>query len=67
MDQFPDLGNLAESGLTVSYFAMSYLPQLWELDGVCHPYYSTRFIYHLGAQLDQVLVMMKLWKSSQAA
>jgi hypothetical protein len=27
---------------------MSYLLQLWELDGVCHPDCSKRFIDHLG-------------------
>jgi hypothetical protein len=54
MDQFPDLDSLTESGLTISYFAMQYLLDLWELDGVYHPDYSARFMEHLGAFLVQV-------------
>jgi hypothetical protein len=46
---------------------VQYLLEFWELDSVCHPYCSARFIDHLGAHLVQVGVMMKLWQSSQDA
>jgi hypothetical protein len=67
MDQFTDLDDLTESGLMVSYFAMQYILELWELDGVCHPDCSERFMEHSGAFLVEVSVLKKLWQSSQVA
>jgi hypothetical protein len=48
--QTPD--NLAESGLTVSYFCNAISP--WDLDGVCHAECSSRFMARLRAFLVQV-------------
>jgi hypothetical protein len=54
MDQVRDLDDLTEFGLTVTIFAIQYLLELWEFNGVCHPDCSVKIIEHLGAFIVQV-------------